>query len=89
MKKLMAGLVVAAFTMGAGLPSLAAETMGEKAQSTGRDAKRAVKKGANRVGEAVCMEGDMKCAAKKAKNRVNETGEAIGDKAKDAKESID
>lgn len=89
MNKLMAGLVVAAFAMSAGLPAHAEETMGEKAQSTGRDAKRAVKKGANRVGEAVCMEGDMKCAAKKAKNRVNETGSAIGDKAKDAKESVD
>jgi uncharacterized low-complexity protein len=89
MKKLMAAFVVVGFAMGATLPAHAEETMGEKAQSTGRDAKRAVKKGAHRVGEAMCMEGDVKCAAKKAKNRVNETGEAIGDKAKDVKESVD
>lgn len=65
------------------------QTMGEKAADKARDAKRATKKGVNRVKEAVCMEGDVKCAAKKAKHRVEEATDATVDKAKEVKDKVD
>ena len=61
----------------------------EKAADMGRDAKHAVKKGANRVKEAVCMEGDLKCAAKKAGNRIEEAGSATANKAKEVGDKVD
>lgn len=85
MKKLMMIIAVLGFVGAAH----AEETMGEKAKATANDGKRAVKKGANRVKEAVCMEGDAKCLAKKAKNRVEEGGDYVKDKATETKESID
>lgn len=50
---------------------------------------RAVKKGANRVGEALCMEGEIKCAAKKAGNRITEAKDAAVDKVKEVKAKLD
>ncbi len=67
----------------------AEETVGEKAKATGNTMARKMKKGAHRMQEAVCMEGDMKCAAEKGKHRVHEAGDAIGDKAKEVKDKVD
>jgi hypothetical protein len=64
-------------------------TVGEKTADKARDAKRATKKGVNRVKEAVCMEGDVECAAKKAKHRVEEATDATVDKAKEVKDKVD
>ena len=50
---------------------------------------RKMKKGAHRMEEAVCNEGDMKCAAKKLKHRAQETGNTIEDKAKETKDKVD
>lgn len=74
--------------MGAGAV-YAEETVGEKAQATGNDAARAVKKGAHRVEEAVCMENDAKCLAEKAKHRAQEAGDYTKDKAKEVKNTVD
>ena len=74
----------AAFAMGflfTAAPALAEETVPEKAEATKNDVKRAVKKAAHRVEEAVCAESDAKCLAKKAKNRGKEAVEATSDKA--------
>lgn len=65
------------------------QTLSEKAVDKARDAKRATKKGVNRVKEVVCMEGDVKCAAKKAKHRVQEATDATVDKAKEVKDKVD
>ncbi|MBC7467500.1 MAG: hypothetical protein H7256_16035 [Bdellovibrio sp.] len=67
----------------------AEETMGEKAQATTNDAGRAMKKGAHRAKEAVCMKSDAKCLAEKAKHRGQEAGDAIGDKASEVKNNVD
>lgn len=67
----------------------AEETIGEKAEAAGHDAARAVKKGAHRVEEAVCMEGDVKCMQKKAEHRAQEAGDYVKDKAKEAKNTVD
>ena len=74
--------------MGAGAV-YAEETVGEKAQATGNDAARAVKKGAHRVEAAVCMENDAKCLAEKAKHREQEAGDYTKDKAKEVKNTVD
>ncbi|UOF02312.1 hypothetical protein [Bdellovibrio reynosensis] len=74
--------------------SYADDTVGDKTESTmdsatdkmksaGRKTKRMAKKGAHRVEEAVCMEGDLECAAKKAGNRVEEGKDTTVDKVKD------
>ena len=67
----------------------AEETVGESAKATGNTMARKMKKGAHRLQEAVCMEGDMKCAAEKGKHRIHEAGDAIGDKAKEVKNKVD
>ena len=67
----------------------AEETMGEKAQATANDAGRAVKKGAHRAKEAVCMKSDAKCLAEKAKHRGQEAGDAVSDKASEVKNNVD
>lgn len=59
-----------------------------EAKQAGRKAKRMAKKGAHRVQEATCMEGDMKCAAKKAGNRIEEGKDATVDAVKDAKDEL-
>lgn len=68
---------------------LANESMSEKANAKAHDAKRAIKKGAHRTAEAVCMEGDAKCLAKKAKNRVEEGKDYAKDKATETKDAVD
>lgn len=67
----------------------AAETVGEKAEAAGNDAKRTVKKGAHRVEEATCLQSDAKCLAEKAKHRAEEAGDYTKDKAKEVKNSVD
>lgn len=67
----------------------AEETMGEKAKATVNDAKRATKKGAHRVKEAVCMKGDAKCLQEKAQNRLKEGKDYVEDKAGEVKDKVD
>lgn len=71
----------------------AEETVGEKAAVVGKDAKRAVKKGAHRVEESLCgkLTGDSKleCLAKEAKNHVVEAKDAVVDKASEVKNAVD
>lgn len=67
----------------------AEETYGEKTQATAHDAKRAMKKGAHRTKEAMCMKGDAKCLAEKAKHRGEEAGDAVSDKAAEMKNKMD
>lgn len=67
----------------------AEETMGEKVTDSAKDAKRAIKKGAHRVEEAVCMKGDAKCLAEKAKHRGTEAMDATKDKASEIKNKVD
>jgi hypothetical protein len=86
MKKLVLVLALFGFF---GAASHAAETVGEKAAATTNDAKRAVKKGAHRAGEAMCAEGDAKCLKNKAENRVQEGSDYTKDKAKEVKNNVD
>lgn len=81
--------VLCLFLMAGVSYSHAEETVGEKVSSTAKDAKRGLKKGANRVQEAVCMKSDAKCLAQKAGNRMEEGGSTVKDKAVDVKESVD
>ncbi len=86
MRKIFASIV--ALVMLASL-SQAEETLSESAKASGNTAVRKIKKGGNRLKEAICMEGDLKCAAEKAKHRAHEAGEAMGDKAKEVKDKVD
>lgn len=70
-------------------PSFATETVSEKAAVKGRAVKREMKKGAHRVNEAFCTEGDAKCAMKKAGHRVQEESEEMVDKTKELKDKMD
>lgn len=67
----------------------AEQSASESATATAHDAGRAIKKGTNRVKEAVCMKGDAKCLAEKAKHRAEEAGEKVSDKAKEIKDKVD
>lgn len=67
----------------------AEETLSEKAKATANDVKRSAKKGAHRVEEAMCAEGDAKCLKKKAENRVKEGSDYVKDKAEETKNAID
>lgn len=49
--------------------------------------KRSAKRGAHRVEESVCAEGDAKCAAKKLKHRGQETKDYMKDKVDENKPS--
>jgi uncharacterized low-complexity protein len=69
--------------------ALADESIVEKVSASSRDAKRGLKKGANRAKEAFCMDGDLECSARKAKNRLNEAGEVAVDAATKLKNKID
>jgi len=72
------------------VPSVfAEETILEKAQVVGNATARAVKKGANRVSEAVCNKGNAECAGEKIKNRAAEAKDAVVDGAKELKNKID
>jgi hypothetical protein len=71
----------------------AEETAGEKAVVVGKSAKRAVKKGVDRVEESLCgkLTGDSKasCMAKEAKHRATETKDHVVDKASEIKNTVD
>ncbi len=69
--------------------SYAEETVSEKATAVTKSAKRSVKKGANRVKEAVCSEGDAKCLAKKAGHRLEEGADTVKDKTQEVKDKVD
>ena len=69
--------------------SYADETVTEKVAASSNDAKRGMKKGAHRVQEALCMDGDVECAAGKVKNRIIEAGDATSDAATKVKNKID
>lgn len=75
------------------IPVHASQTMGEKAEVTSNDAKRATKKGYHRTKEAFCgkLTGDNKaeCLAKEAKNRIQEGADATQDKANEIKDKMD
>lgn len=67
----------------------ATETVVEKAQATGNDAARAVKKAAHRADEATCLQSDVKCLQEKAKHRMQEASDYTKDKATELKNEID
>lgn len=67
----------------------AEETTTEKIKVKAHDAKRAIRKGANRVEETVCMKGDIKCTSMKMKNRTLEAKDATVDGVKEIKNKID
>jgi uncharacterized protein YjbJ (UPF0337 family) len=69
--------------------ALAEETLLEKAESVGNATARTVRKGANRVSEAVCNKGKAECAGEKIKNRAQEAKDAVVDSAKELKNKID
>jgi hypothetical protein len=69
-------------------PVLAQSTT-EKAKATGNDVKRAVKKGANRTKEALCVGTKAECAAQKARDRGHETRDEVVDGAKATKDKVD
>lgn len=69
--------------------ALSDETVSEKVVAKSNDVKRNLRKGSNRVQEAVCMEGDLKCAGKKVKNRTVEAKDATVDGVKEVKNKID
>ncbi|MES2963974.1 MAG: hypothetical protein V4760_08790 [Bdellovibrionota bacterium] len=74
-------------------PAHAEETVAEKATVAGKDVKRAIKKGANRVEEGLCgkLTGDSKasCLAKEAKNRATEVKDGVVDKTSEVKNAVD
>ena len=77
-----------AFALVLAVPAVA-QTAGEKVDEKGNDVKRAVKKGANRVEEAVCTGTKAECAAKKGKHRVEETKDKVVDEGKKAVDKVD
>lgn len=85
----MKSLIMAVALMGLTGFAYCEETLGEKAEASANDASRSVKKGVNRVQEAVCAEGDMKCLSEKAKHRAEEGTDYTKDKAKELKNSVD
>ena len=72
-----------------GSMAMADRSTGEAVDAKTNDAKRAIKKGGNRVKEAVCSEGDVKCLGKKAKHRTEEGVDYTKDKAKELKDQVD
>ena len=84
MKSLM--LALSAF----GLMSFAhaEDTVGDKMEKAGHDAKRSMSKGAHHAEEAMCAEGDAKCAAKKAKHRGSEAVDYGKDKTKETVDKV-
>lgn len=70
-------------------PLSAEETALEKNKKQSNSSVRAIKKGMNRVGEALCVGSEIKCSAGKAGNRVTEAKDSVIDGAKAAKEKLD
>ena len=85
----MKALIMAVTLMGFAGFAYCEETITEKAEAAANDAARSVKKGAHRVEEAVCAEGDMKCLSEKAKHRAEEGKDYTKDKYKEVKNSMD
>ena len=81
-------IAAVAFALLATAPAYA-QTAGEKVDATPNDAKRAVKKGANRVDETLCTGTKAECAAKKGKHRVEETKDKVVDGTKKAIDKVD
>ncbi len=75
-------------TLALSLPAFA-QSAQETVKDTVNDAKRGVKKGANRVEETLCTGTKAECAAKKVKNRAEEAGDAAKDKAIEVKDKLD
>jgi hypothetical protein len=69
-------------------PAMAQSTT-EKAKATGNDVKRAVKKGAHRVEEAVCTGTKAECEAQKLKHRATEAKDKVVDEAEELKDKVD
>lgn len=88
MSRMMSSFVLASFLMPTGF-AFADQSTGEKVEAKAKDAKRAVKKKAHRVGEELCQKGDAQCLADKAKNRGTEGADYVKDKADEAKDKID
>lgn len=87
---LKAALFIAVFVISVSTQiAMADETVTEKVTATTNTAKRTIKKGAHRVQEAVCAEGDVKCASKKIKNRAVEAKDATVDGVKEIKHKVD
>jgi hypothetical protein len=70
------------------VPALAQSTV-EKAKATGNDAKRGMKKGADRTKEALCTGTKAECEAAKAKDHMRETKDDVVDKVKETKDKVD
>lgn len=85
----MKAFLIATVVALASISSFAEQTAGERTKETATDMGRGMKKGANRVKEGVCMEGDAECAAKKGKHRAEEGADKAGDKVKAIKENAD
>ena len=85
MKFIVLGLALVLF----GSVVKAEETTGEKAAVVGNKAKRALRKGVNRVQETLCAQGDTKCEAEKAKNRLKEGTDVVKDKVTEVKNKAD
>ncbi|MBA2405541.1 MAG: hypothetical protein H0V66_12265 [Bdellovibrionales bacterium] len=79
------GLMVLVLSMTA----FADETVSEKVVAGANSASRAVKKGAHRTSEALCMKGDLKCAGDKISNRAEEAKDATVDGAEKLENIID
>lgn len=86
MKKILMSIVSVGFVFSI---AHATETVGESVSNAGKSAGASMKKGAHRVQEAFCAEGDLKCAAKKGKHRLNEGGTGLKNKATEVKDKVD
>lgn len=80
---------ILALMTSAPMASFADETMGEKMEAQSNNAKRSMRKSANRMKEHMCAEGDAKCAAKKARHRGEEAKDSISDKADELGNKVD
>lgn len=85
----MKSLIIVSLSFMFAVPAaLAEKTVKNEAVSATRKVVRAVKKGTNRVKEAVCLESDLKCASKKVGNRIEETGVTVSDKVKNTVDKV-
>ena len=66
-----------------------AQSAVEDAKAAGKDVKREVKKGANRVDETFCTGTKTECASKKGRHRFQEAREKAVDKVDQTKDKID
>jgi hypothetical protein len=80
----MKSILIAALAFGFIGFAHAEDSTSDKAETTGNDVKRDVKKKWHHTEEAVCQEGDAKCLAKKAKHRATEGKDYVKDKTNEA-----